>query len=120
MQNSGRNFRDTGYKSPVLTATKVATIAGELVAAPGEGYQVVIYDVIVAGSGGWADEAIAGGMQVLRRGALGSVALYAPGGHTGFVAPFPFGENEAVHAQRSGSASATTYTVTITYSIERA
>jgi hypothetical protein len=113
-----QNFRDSGYKHPVKTATKVATIAGELVAAPGAGKQVVIYDIIVAGTGGWADESLAGGMQVLRRGALGSVALYVPGGHTGFVAPFPFGENESVHAQRSGSASASTYTVTITYSIE--
>ena len=111
-------FKHTGYKSPLQTATRVATIAGELVSAPGVGKQVVIYDVVVAGTDLTADEGAAGGMQALRRGALGTVALYVPGGHTGFVAPFPFGENEAVHAQRSGASSGETYTVTITYSIE--
>jgi len=108
------NFRDTGYKRPVKTAVRFAGADAVVVEAPGTGKQIVLYDVMVVGS----DPTAAGGQQALTQGSGGTIMMYPPEGHTGFVAPFPFGENKSVWAKRTGLHTDKTYTVTVTYSIE--
>ena len=108
------DFKFSGYRGPLKTAVRFAGSAAELVPAPGEGLQIVIYDIMVVGS----DAQAAGGQQSLSQGSGGTLMMYPPEGHTGFVAPFPFGENKQVWPKRTGAETANTYTVTITYSIE--
>jgi len=102
-------FRATGYRGPKLTATQAAGFANVLISAPAAGNQIVIYDVLIAGSDG---------TQVIRDGASGSVKMYLADGHTGFMSPFPMGDGKAVKPEKSGDSNAT-FAVTVVYSIEK-
>ncbi len=102
------NFRDTGYKRPSQTKTQSAGAANTLVSSPGAGKQIVIYDIVVAGSDG---------TQIIRDAAAGIAKIYLPDGHIGFSSPFPMGEDKLIRIEKSGS-STTTFAVTVNYSIE--
>jgi len=102
-------FRYTGFKRPKLTALQGAGSSNTLIGAPVAGNQIVIYDIIVAGSDG---------TQVIRDAAAGSIKIYCPDGHIGFTCPFPMGDGKLVRIEKSGDAS-TSFAITLVYSIEK-
>jgi len=102
-------FRFTGFKKPKQTVTQNAGFANVLISAPAAGKQIVIYDVIVAGSDG---------TQVIRDGASGTVKIYCPDGHIGFTCPFPMGDGKALKPEKSGDSNST-FAITVVYSIEK-
>tara|TARA_Y100000593_G_scaffold44720_1_gene85244 strand:+ start:8674 stop:8991 length:318 start_codon:yes stop_codon:yes gene_type:complete len=101
------SFRSTGLPESANVVNATAGASSNLVAAPGTGKHIVIYDVIVQ----------SGATQVVKDATGGTIMIYAPEGHTGLRAPISLGENKALWACKSGD-NGNTFAVTITYSIE--
>lgn len=105
---SRNNFKDTGRGSPQKRAYQSAGSSNNLIAAPGSGKQIVVYDIIVAGS---SDD------QIIRNGSSGSILMHMGDGHIALSCPIGIGDNKPLWIAKSGDAT-TSYAITVTYSIE--
>jgi hypothetical protein len=105
---SRNHFKDTGLPNPKKRAYQAAGSSNNLIATPGSGKQIVVYDIIVAGS---SDD------QIIRDGSAGSILIHMGDGHIALSCPIGIGENKPLWIAKSGDAT-TSYAITVTYSIE--
>jgi hypothetical protein len=89
----------TSFKTTGLTVAKVANSAtsGTLIAAPGSGHQIVVFDVVTAGALDLTD------------GSSDIIQMAGAGGYH-FTAGVPFGDNKVV-AMDASVKTTVTYTI---------